>query len=65
MGERGVGSQPVGVVPGGDQQLPGVVGGDSEQGGGARRRGGDQAAELGVQRADLGVQGEDAAGDVS
>ena len=50
-GERGLGAQPVGVVPGGDQQLAGDVGADAVQG----EQGGVSAVTSGSIRASSSV----------
>jgi hypothetical protein len=55
-GEGRLGAQPLGVVAGGDQQLPGGVDPDPGQGdqcGGDR---GDQFLELGVELGELGLE---------
>jgi hypothetical protein len=56
MGEGGLATQPLGVVTGGDQQLPGGVDpdpGQGDQGGGDRA---DQFLELGVKLGELGLE---------
>jgi len=52
--ERGVAAQPIGVVPGGDQQLPGGVGADAEQRAQCRVDAGDQRGDQRVELVDLG-----------
>jgi len=54
-GEGSFGAQPGGVVPGGDQQLPGGIDADAGQGDQLRNGGGDQRGELGVEVVDLGL----------
>ena len=57
--------EPVDVLAGGDQQLPGVAGGDSEQLDGAGSGGGDELLELLVKMLDLAVEGVDPVGEGS
>nr|WP_250558545.1 hypothetical protein [Pseudonocardia lacus] len=52
--ERGLGPQPLGVVPGGDQELSGDVGSDPDQRGQGRVDLGDQRGDEGVEIVDLG-----------
>jgi hypothetical protein len=62
VGEGGLATQPLGVVAGGDQQLPGGVDpdpGQGDQGGGDRA---DQFLELGVKLGELGLELLPAAG---
>jgi hypothetical protein len=56
MREGSLGAQPLGVVAGGDQQLPGGVDPDprqGQQGGGGR---GDQRPELAVELVEFGLE---------
>jgi hypothetical protein len=64
-GQGGVGSEPVGVVPGGDQQLAGGL--DPDAAAGQQQRGGlaGQGDEVRVERGQLGGQGLVAAGQVA
>jgi hypothetical protein len=55
--------EPVDVLTGGDEQLSGVTGGNSEQRCGARRCGIDEELELLVETVDLAVQGFDSLGE--
>jgi hypothetical protein len=57
--------EPVDVLTGGDQQLPGVAGGDSERLDGAGSGGGDELLELLVKMLDLVVEGVDPVGEGS
>ena len=57
--------EPVDVLTGGGQQLPGVAGGDSEQLDGAGSGGGDELLELLVKMLDLVVEGVDPVGEGS
>src|SRR5262249_40009815 len=56
-GERRFAAQPVGVVPGGGQQLAGGVGAEAVEGHGARGDEADQRAQSGVQLAPAGRVG--------
>ncbi|GAA4576353.1 hypothetical protein GCM10023176_47570 [Micromonospora coerulea] len=60
--EGGFGVQPVGVVAGGDEQLPGGVDADAGQRDQVRSHGGDKSAQVAVEVIDLGLKGEPAAG---
>ena len=62
VGEGGLAAQPVGVVPGGDQQLPGDLGADPHQRDQAGRGRGHERAEFAVGLGDLGVERLDAGG---
>ena len=62
VGEGGLGAQPLGVVAGGDQQLPGGVDPDPGQGDQGGRDRGDQVLELGVELVELGLELLPAAG---
>jgi len=61
-GEGGFRAQPVRVVPGGDQELPGGVHADAGQRDEFGSGGGDQRGELRVQVVDLGLRRLPAAG---
>ncbi len=55
-GQGGLGVQPVGIVAGGDQQLPGGVDPDAVDPGQGRCGGGDQDGQVSVEGGDLGVE---------
>ena len=55
-GERAVAAEALDVLPGGDEQLPGVAGRDREQPRGAWRGARDQRRELLVEGGDLAVE---------
>src|SRR5829696_1481345 len=55
--ERRIRAEPIGVVPGGDQQRPGRVGADPKQGHQPRRRRGGEPVQLGVQHRQFGREG--------
>jgi hypothetical protein len=58
----GLGTHPVGVVPGGGQELAGDLHTDADQVEQGGRGGGDELLEVGVGRGDLGSQLQVAAG---
>ena len=60
VGKRGLTTQPLGVIAGGDQQLPGVLDADRQQAQGSRCGLGDQLAQPLVGELDLLLQGQDA-----
>jgi hypothetical protein len=60
VGEGGLTAQPLGVVAGGLQQLPGMLDADPQQPQGARRCLGDQLAQPLAGKRDLLLQGQDA-----
>lgn len=62
-GEGAVAAEALDVLASGDEQLPGVAGGDGDQLRGARRGGGDERCELVVEGGDLAVEFGDAAGE--
>jgi Helix-turn-helix domain len=61
-GKGGFRAQPLGVVPGSDQELPGSVDADARQGDELRGDGSDQRCELSVEVVDLGLKCLPAAG---
>ena len=56
MRPGGLGAEPVGVVPGGDEQQGGGVGADAVEGEQARGAGGDEGDDELVQAAELAVE---------
>jgi hypothetical protein len=56
MREGSLGAEPLGVVAGGDQQLPRGVDADAGEGDQARGGRGDQFLELGVELVEFGLE---------